>query len=179
MSDARPTTPLTRELVDEPSSVSILCSHPVVEAFFGQLSTTARGEENSEYLYTNVPQMSGDASATSIMPVAGNPEADDAGKSRKLLAIDSRFLIAPGHTEKQLIHDDVYWFPDGSIVLVAQNRAFRVYHGILMMQSPIFRDLLSLPQPHHAAKVEGCPVVHLEDSAADVQELVHFLFDRR
>ena len=113
------------------------------------------------------------------MPVAGNPEADDAGKSRKLFAIDSRLLIAPGHTEKQLIHDDVYWFPDGSIVLVAQNCAFRVYHGILMMQSPIFRDLLSLPQPHHAAKVEGCSVVHLEDSAADVQELVRFLFDIR
>lgn len=54
-----------------------------------------------------------------------------------------------------------------------------VYHGILMMQSPIFRDLLSLPQPNDAETFEGRPVVYLEDSAADVQELMRFLFDRR
>lgn len=98
---------------------------------------------------------------------------------RGLLIAAFRALITPSHPGNQLIYDDEFWFPDGSIVLVAQNRAFRVYHGILMMQSPIFRNLLSLPQPNDAETFEGRPVVYLEDSAADVQELMRFLFDRR
>ena len=85
----------------------------------------------------------------------------------------------PSQLDNNLVYDDELCFPDGSILVVAQARAFRVYHGILMKESPIFQDLLSLPQPADVETIEGCPVIHLADTAADVQALLRFLFSRR
>ncbi|RDX49019.1 hypothetical protein OH76DRAFT_1483508 [Lentinus brumalis] len=43
--------------------------------------------------------------------------------------------------------DDKLWFDDGTVVLVVQDTEFRVYRGLLEDQFPIFKNLLSLPQP--------------------------------
>ncbi|KAJ6550509.1 hypothetical protein B0H10DRAFT_2084607, partial [Mycena sp. CBHHK59/15] len=57
------------------------------------------------------------------------------------------------------------------------NVLFRVYRGILAARSPVFRDMLALPQPDDAKMLDGCPVVHLSDSAADTMYFLKALFD--
>ncbi|KAJ7221392.1 hypothetical protein GGX14DRAFT_388571 [Mycena pura] len=50
------------------------------------------------------------------------------------------------------------WFSDGTIVLQAGNSQFRVYQGILAARSPVFKDMLSVPQPEpeDTTLIEGC-----------------------
>jgi len=69
------------------------------------------------------------------------------------------------------------WFEDGSIVLQAELTQFRVYRGILSANSPIFRDMFSLPQPNEGELVEGCPVVTLFDSAVDLSHFLRAIHD--
>ncbi|KAI0702673.1 hypothetical protein C8Q76DRAFT_230122 [Earliella scabrosa] len=66
--------------------------------------------------------------------------------------------------------DDELWFEDGNLLLVASEIEFRVYQGPLLVHSPIFKDMLSLPQPEGGPT--PCPVVHLADSPEDLR---HFL----
>ncbi|KAJ7111636.1 hypothetical protein C8R43DRAFT_852582, partial [Mycena crocata] len=72
---------------------------------------------------------------------------------------------------------DSLWFPDGNIVLCAHNVLFRVFRGILAARSPVFADMLAFPQPEDAEVVDGCPVLRLDDSAADTMYFLKALFD--
>ncbi|CAA7266008.1 unnamed protein product [Cyclocybe aegerita] len=51
--------------------------------------------------------------------------------------------------------------------------------SFLSSQSPIFRDMFSIPQPPAAddTMVEGCIVVHLQDTMKDIQNLLELLYD--
>ncbi|KAJ7174938.1 hypothetical protein C8R46DRAFT_95448 [Mycena filopes] len=69
------------------------------------------------------------------------------------------------------------WFEDGGIVVKAQNSLFRVSRGILMLQSPIFADMFSIPQPADAEVIDGCPVAELPDAAEDVNVFLKTIFD--
>ncbi|KAJ7612187.1 hypothetical protein FB45DRAFT_843489 [Roridomyces roridus] len=69
------------------------------------------------------------------------------------------------------------WFEDGNIVIQAGNSMFRVYRGILAGTSPIFRDMLSFPQPPEAELVEGCPLVRLPDAGSEVSVFLRAIFD--
>lgn len=60
---------------------------------------------------------------------------------------------------------------DGSIVLVAKCRGFKVYKGILAAQSPVFHDMFASSSPETEA-IDNCPMVHVSDSAEDLR---HFL----
>ncbi|RDX48948.1 hypothetical protein OH76DRAFT_615120 [Lentinus brumalis] len=44
------------------------------------------------------------------------------------------------------VRDEELWFEDGTIVLVAGHVEFKVYVRPLIEHSPVFRDMLSLPQ---------------------------------
>lgn len=73
------------------------------------------------------------------------------------------------------------WFDDGNIILVAEGKCFKVYRGMLSLHSPIFKDMLSCPQPvdqeEEESDGEGCPVIHLQqDSATEVQHVLRALF---
>ncbi|KAJ7029705.1 hypothetical protein C8F04DRAFT_744231 [Mycena alexandri] len=77
---------------------------------------------------------------------------------------------------------DALWFPDGNIILSAHGGVlFRVFRGILAARSPVFADMLVFPpRPEADASVEtldGCPVLHLDDSAADAMYFLKALFD--
>jgi len=72
-------------------------------------------------------------------------------------------------------HPD-FWFPDGSITLIAGNFEFRVHQGILAMQSEVFKDIFSIPQPEDAEQIDGCPIVHLSDPPADIAEVLSILY---
>ncbi|KAJ7655796.1 hypothetical protein DFH06DRAFT_1329233 [Mycena polygramma] len=63
------------------------------------------------------------------------------------------------------------WFPAETIVICAENKIFRVSGGILVARSNVFRDMLGLPQPPSSdiERIEGSPVVRLQDSAQDTE----------
>ncbi|KAJ7473319.1 hypothetical protein FB451DRAFT_1248993 [Mycena latifolia] len=72
---------------------------------------------------------------------------------------------------------DSLWFSDGNIVICAHNVLFRVFRGILTARSPVFAEMLAFPQSDDAETIDGCPVLHLDDSAADTMYFLKALFD--
>ncbi|KAF7314922.1 hypothetical protein MIND_00006100 [Mycena indigotica] len=73
------------------------------------------------------------------------------------------------------------WFPDGNVVLQAEDHVFKVFQGILAARSPIFKDMFSFPQPQERApedEFEGCPLVPMMgDSAHEVACFLQAIFD--
>jgi|ERR1700683_2379007 hypothetical protein len=75
---------------------------------------------------------------------------------------------------------DYLWFNDGSIVLQAEMTQFRVHRSVLSANSDIFQDMFSMAQPAEQGElIEGCPVVHLPDSAKDWTYVLGALYDSR
>jgi hypothetical protein len=71
------------------------------------------------------------------------------------------------------------WFEDDNLILRAENSLFRVSKGVLAARSSVFRDMLSFPQTEEEERIDGCPVVRLHDSAADVTCFLRAIFDSR
>ncbi|KAJ7634046.1 hypothetical protein B0H17DRAFT_961498 [Mycena rosella] len=71
-------------------------------------------------------------------------------------------------TEQGLTRADGLWFDDCSLIIQAETTIFRISREFLAIHSPIFRDMLSLPTPRDAERMDGCPLVCLPDSAEDV-----------
>lgn len=69
-----------------------------------------------------------------------------------------------------------FWFSDGDIVLEVEQHRFRV-HGAHLQCSEIFSDMLAMPQPPDAEKVDGCPLVRLVDTAQDWQVALKWIYD--
>lgn len=83
------------------------------------------------------------------------------------------FSVEPPEKSEQL------WFEDGSIVLQAENTQFKVHRSILAKNSPIFADLFKIPHPASEPTIDGCPIVHLQDSAEDVKHVLLILYGDR
>lgn len=81
---------------------------------------------------------------------------------------------------KAIVRSDL-WFEDGNIVLEAERTQFKVHRGLLSRNSSVFRDMFTVPQPSTTEEemVEGCAVVQLSDSAADVTYVLQALCERR
>ncbi|KAJ6505657.1 hypothetical protein C8R47DRAFT_133666 [Mycena vitilis] len=80
-------------------------------------------------------------------------------------------------TEDKRISD--LWFSTDGLVLRAEKSIFRVTKSILAARSSVLRDMIALPQPpgHEQEIIDGCPVVSLHDSAADVEVFLRAVFD--
>jgi len=72
---------------------------------------------------------------------------------------------------------DELWFHDGTLVLTTDTLLFRIYGGLLAKESPIFHDMLELPQPQDGEAIDGCPVVKVYDDSRDVEYFLRALFD--
>lgn len=74
-------------------------------------------------------------------------------------------------------HDPELYIPDGNVVLRCENTLFRIWKGILVMNSEIFRDLFSLASDEAAdsEKYEGVPLVYLQDEPEDMRMLLRAL----
>lgn len=82
-----------------------------------------------------------------------------------------------GNALEDLVKDEEVWLPDGNLVVVAQNIAFRVLRSILAYHSDVFRDLFSLPPANVNDVFDGCPVVVLEgDDPVHLRHLFLVLF---
>ncbi|KZP14544.1 hypothetical protein FIBSPDRAFT_751663 [Athelia psychrophila] len=73
------------------------------------------------------------------------------------------------------------WYNDGNVVLQAQGVQFRVHKSILAESSSVFGDMFGFPQPPSANTelVEGCPVVHVSDSAQEMTYILQALCQRK
>lgn len=73
------------------------------------------------------------------------------------------------------------WYDDGSIILQAECTQFRVHKSILAECSTVFSDMFSLPQPpaRDEEMIEGCPIVHLSDSAEEVRFILQAIFQQK
>ncbi|EAU87598.2 hypothetical protein CC1G_09695 [Coprinopsis cinerea okayama7 len=83
-------------------------------------------------------------------------------------------------TEAVLNRSATIWYPDGNIVLQAENTQFRVHQSILARHSEFFSNMFSMPYPRDpmGPTVEGCNVVSLAyDSASHWQALLELLYD--
>ncbi|KAI0692542.1 hypothetical protein BC835DRAFT_1416469 [Cytidiella melzeri] len=69
-------------------------------------------------------------------------------------------------------HPD-YYFDDGNLVILAENCLFRVHRTVLSLHSDVFRDLLAVLQPEEDEKMDGCPLLRIEDSVS----LMELMFD--
>ncbi|TFK48999.1 hypothetical protein OE88DRAFT_451274 [Heliocybe sulcata] len=76
-----------------------------------------------------------------------------------------------------------YYFADGSIVLSAvhsetkQVVLYRVQTTLLSRHSEVFADMLTMPSPPEAPTYEGAPLVHLPDTAEEIEAMVHCFYD--
>ncbi len=69
-----------------------------------------------------------------------------------------------------------FWYADGNVVLQAEETQFRVHRSLLSLHSEIMKDCFECPQPVDDDLVEGCPVIHLTDSAKDMDILCGLLY---
>ena len=81
--------------------------------------------------------------------------------------------VTPYCIDQKGNHLSVYYH-EGTLVLQAQSVVFRVYGEQLALQSSVFDDILSIPQPPAAEqeRYDGCPVIRVQDTPLD---MYHFL----
>ncbi|KAJ7734578.1 hypothetical protein DFH07DRAFT_1065248 [Mycena maculata] len=88
---------------------------------------------------------------------------------RKRMDLDPAETLTPTRSK--------IWMPYGDIILQAESTQFRVNRDVLAQQSSVFKDMFSIPQPPNELTVEGCPIVHMLDTAKDWELLLGVLYD--
>ncbi|KAJ7159360.1 hypothetical protein C8R43DRAFT_1178299 [Mycena crocata] len=81
------------------------------------------------------------------------------------------------NSDESLQRVDNLWFDETLIVIRAQKSLFRVSRNTLALQSPIFADMLRVPQPSDAEMMDGIPVVEIQDTAEDATVFFRAIFD--
>jgi hypothetical protein len=70
--------------------------------------------------------------------------------------------------------------PDANIIIRSSDLVyFRLHKSVLVLVSPFFEDLLSLPQPSDGETVNGLPVVQLSEDSELLNSLVSILYPVR
>ena len=101
-------------------------------------------------------------------------------KKVKILSLTTEAPTGMAESKKPPIKSDEFWFEDGDIVLTVTEDGvethFRIHRAILTIPSPVFRDMLSMPQP---PECENLPVPLQDDSLHDVKALLGALYYAR
>ncbi|KZT74401.1 hypothetical protein DAEQUDRAFT_807539 [Daedalea quercina L-15889] len=85
-----------------------------------------------------------------------------------------------GAESSPLVPDADFWYPDGTVVLLARTKvAFRVHKGILADHSTVFCDLFAVAQPQGEERYAECPTVNLTDAPGEVKYLLKVLYRPR
>ncbi len=69
-----------------------------------------------------------------------------------------------------------YWFDDGNIVLQTADTQFRVHRSLLARFSDVMKHCFEIPHSEEEETVEGCPILRLDDSTKDIENLCGLLF---
>lgn len=97
------------------------------------------------------------------------PSKNDRPRKKRKLA-ESEIL-----TQKS----DKFWFEDGTLVLITSTKSYRIHFWVLIIQSPAFEDRFGIRRwrIHPIKLVEGCPAIHVPDSAKDWDVLLGVLYN--
>ena len=72
---------------------------------------------------------------------------------------------------------ELYDIPDANLIIRSSDSVnFRVHKSVLVMVSPVFKDILSLPQSSDSESVDGLPVVQLSEDSELLNSLVSMLY---
>ncbi|KAJ6496183.1 hypothetical protein C8R45DRAFT_866091 [Mycena sanguinolenta] len=82
-----------------------------------------------------------------------------------------------GSVGPTILRAEELWFKDCGLVIRSGNTLFRVSGEILATKSPVFQDMLRMPQPPDGETVDGCPVVCLPDDPRDTTVFLRAIFD--
>ncbi|KAI0253664.1 hypothetical protein BJV78DRAFT_1191180 [Lactifluus subvellereus] len=78
---------------------------------------------------------------------------------------------------KSLSRPEPLEVPDADLILRSADLVhFRVHKSLLIMASPFFKDLLSLPQPPDSEVADGLPIVQLSEDAELLRDLIPMLY---
>ncbi len=67
--------------------------------------------------------------------------------------------------------------PNADVILQSSDLVdFYVHRSVLIVSSPFFRDMFSLPQPSNDAVPNALPVVHLSEDAETLDSLISMLY---
>ncbi|KAI0692123.1 heterokaryon incompatibility protein-domain-containing protein [Cerioporus squamosus] len=77
-----------------------------------------------------------------------------------------------------LVRDTELWLESGSVVLLADNIAFKVNRQTLAVPSVFFQSLFQFPRDAAVLTIDGCPLVKVDDSPEDLRHLLRVLFHR-
>ncbi|TFK47463.1 hypothetical protein OE88DRAFT_806916 [Heliocybe sulcata] len=80
--------------------------------------------------------------------------------------------------EQPITRSTDLWFKDGNVVLQAESMLFKVFRGILAINSEIFKAMFALPLPQTPDVYEGQPLVIMNDSAEDLTYFLSAIFYR-
>ncbi|EIW79938.1 hypothetical protein CONPUDRAFT_166602 [Coniophora puteana RWD-64-598 SS2] len=71
------------------------------------------------------------------------------------------------------------WLADGNVVVASADdtKAFRVHRSVLSTYSEVFSNMFSASHEGEGA-IDGCPVVHLQDQADDIEHVLRALYGR-
>ena len=76
------------------------------------------------------------------------------------------------HAGGLIKRDSELWLLDGTVIIVAQDTAFRVYKRALIQRSEAFCKLFSSGRNTNIQIIDGCPVVRVSDSPEDIRPLL-------
>ncbi|KAI1795351.1 hypothetical protein LXA43DRAFT_1108500 [Ganoderma leucocontextum] len=128
------------------------------------------------------------------LPSATHPVRSNASSQTITMSMDSTSstptiltLFDPNEVAKTALppplegiapHDE-FWFPDGNLILVARDVAFRVYRCLLSDQSTVFADMFAGASVVADEMFEACPIVRLSDSPQDLTHLFRILLPKK
>jgi hypothetical protein len=95
-----------------------------------------------------------------------------AGKS-----VDSAPANESTEDDEAIVKHPDFYFPDGSVVIIVENTAFRIHKYVLSRHSEVFNGMWDVPQPSMSDMYDGCPTVKLTDSKVDFIDVMRVMYD--
>ncbi|KAK6996068.1 BTB domain-containing protein [Favolaschia claudopus] len=79
--------------------------------------------------------------------------------------------------EKNTVKVEGLWFSHEMIVIKAEHKLFRVPAGILSARSSVFSDMMAFPQPLDEERIDGTPVLLVQDTADGFDAFLRAVYD--
>ncbi|KAG1731351.1 uncharacterized protein EDB91DRAFT_1252221 [Suillus paluster] len=74
-------------------------------------------------------------------------------------------------------HSNDLWYDDGSVVLKAGDKLFRVHRSFLSQKSSVFAAVLPKSQAESTETHDGCPLFALDDDAEEFRQLLLTIYE--
>lgn len=69
------------------------------------------------------------------------------------------------------------YFDDGSLIIKAEDKEFKVYRSWLADKCSVFRDMTAFPQPPSLLPAGACMEVVLHDKAEEMESFLRAIYD--